>query len=1168
MWLRVRTLLVKMPTRIAFGLVAAYFLFAWFGFEPLLKWAAPKYITAKSQHTLSLDSASFDPLALSLDIKGLKLALPDGKPLLAFAELFVDFDASSLWKRAYVFQDIRLVAPHAWVELRPDGSLNWNALLAAFKSKDDEPDKPLPRLLIRQLSLEKGRVEVTDRKVAGGFSTVLAPLDIRLSVLSTLPDDKGAYTLAATTQQGARIRWKGALGLKPIAASGELGVDRVTLARLWPYAGAKLNLAPPSGTAAMSLHYRLGYADGHLSLSLDRLDFSLEGLGLRGKAADHDALFLNRLALRGGHFDLDRRQLDLGEIALSGGRVVLSRDRAGHLDVMDWLPAPAHAATPAAPVAGPDALTPEAQGGGEPWRVSLARFSLDALGVRVRDAGFATPLDAEIGNTQLSFSAHVEAGGPQTQALLDELGVSLSDLRLSAGKKSLFALGSIRLEGGRIDLAARTAQVGRVALANGKVEVLRDAHGGIALLDALKPVAAIGSPARAGVAQSDAPPWHYRVGSVGLSGFQIGLRDESVRPAGGLTLQGIEANAEGLSENLKTSLPVKLAFQVKEGGRFQAEGKLVPARPSADIRLKLDGLALAPVQPWLGQAANLLLADGRLSTQGRVRYDAEAGADRQVGFTGGFSVDGLLLNEGDTGTRFLAWKQLSSDTVSATPAGLDIGLLRLAGLDAKLIINPDKSTNLKKILRGAETTQAKPTQVIKPTDLAKPAPSVASGGGAGSEGKNFRVNIDRVRVAGGGLDFADLSLKLPFGTHIHDLEGTLDGLSNQPGRVAQLELDGQVDEYGLARAAGQVNLFDPTGFMDIKTVFKNVEMTNLTPYTATFAGYKVASGKLSLNLEYKIKQRQLQGENQVILDKLILGERLEGPDIQHLPLELAIALLKDADGRIDLGLPVSGSLDDPQFSYGRIIWKAIGNVLTKIVTSPFRALASLFGGSGEKLESLAFEPGEAGLTPPEKEKFKQLAQILGKRPGLALTVHGAWGVGVDRPLLKARQLRRGVAGQMGLKLAPDEDAGPISTANPKVAAALESLYAARIGDTAWKSLQARWLQANPGKTSGTGKMMSRLKGLFKQEEALSVADRGALAGADLHALLYDRLLEREEVSDAVLKQLAVRRAQAVVAGLVAAGAPSERVQTGAIEAYPGDGQVVPAKLELGVAVKR
>ena len=105
-------------------------------------------------------------------------------------------------------------------------------------------------------------------------------------------------------------------------------------------------------------------------------------------------------------------------------------------------------------------------------------------------------------------------------------------------------------------------------------------------------------------------------------------------------------------------------------------------------------------------------------------------------------------------------------------------------------------------------------------------------------------------------------------------------------------------------------------------------------------------------------------------------------------------------------------------------------------------------------------------------------------------------MGVDRPLLKARQLRRGVAGQMGLKLAPDEDAGPISTANPKVAAALESLYAARIGDTAWKSLQARWLQANPGKTSGTGKMMSRLKGLFKQEEALSVADRGALAGAE------------------------------------------------------------------------
>jgi hypothetical protein len=346
-------------------------------------------------------------------------------------------------------------------------------------------------------------------------------------------------------------------------------------------------------------------------------------------------------------------------------------------------------------------------------------------------------------------------------------------------------------------------------------------------------------------------------------------------------------------------------------------------------------------------------------------------------------------------------------------------------------------------------------------------------------------------------------------------------------------------------------------------------MVNLTPYTATFAGYKIASGKLSLDLEYKIKKRQLLGENQIIMDKLTLGERLEGPNIKHLPLELAIAILKDSDGRIDLGLPVSGSLDDPQFSYGRIIWKAIGNILTKIVTAPFRALASLFGGSGEKLEKIAFDAGEQSLTPPEKEKFKQISQILNKRPGLALTVHGAWSAEIDRPVMKEQQLRRAVAEKMGLKLAPDEDAGPISTSNPKARAGLEALYAERFGEPDWKTLEAKWLKANPEKKqeSGAGKMLSRLKGLFKPEQPLSEADLNALKGADLHALLYARLLDKETVGDETLKKLAERRGQAIIEGLAAAGAPRERIQAAAIEVFQGEGKEVPAKLELGVAGK-
>ncbi|MDD5390664.1 MAG: DUF748 domain-containing protein [Gallionellaceae bacterium] len=1219
---RLRTLLLKTPIKIAIGLVAAWFLFAWFGFEPLVKWAAPKYIADKSQHTLSLQAARFDPLRLSLDLKGLKLAEPDGKPLLAFDELFVDFDAASLFNWAYTFDRIRLVAPKAHVELRADGSLNWTALIEALKSKDEEADKPLPRLLIRQIALEQGRVEFADRKVS--FETALNPLDLTLTDLSTLPDDKGAYTLAASTRLGARIRWKGDVTLKPLNASGELGIDKVTLANYWPYLASKLNLAPAAGSASLALNYRVGYADKHLSLLLDKLGLKLDGLALRGNKATRDAITLDHVALTGGRFDLGKRQLDIGEIALSGGKVDLLRDRAGRLDVMDWfkLPSPpgggaggeGKRVVSAKAVAKPNGGSPSPGGGGGVWRVNLAKFSLNGLGIHVNDAGFVTPLDAEIGNLQVGFTAHAEAGGTKTQAVLDELGVAVSGIRLVSGKTPLLVLGGIQLDQGKLDLAAREVHVGQVALANGKMELRRDAKGRIALLEAFKP--ASGKPVAA-PAQSEQkePAWRYRVDQFGLAGFQVAVRDETVRPAGGLTLQGIEATARGLSENLKTPLPVKLAFRVKEGGRFQASGKVIPASLRADIRLKLDALALAPAQPWLSQAANLQLASGRAATEGRVKFDGKAAADKQVSFKGGFTVDDLLLKESETGDRFLAWKRLTSDTVSATPGSLDIDELKLDSLGAKLIIYPDKTVNLKKILRtsppsplGVSSDLAavvgQPSRLLSSSirgaggegatvDSSKPSAKANSGsltpnpsdgaskqstmrannarqvagypGGRGE--KPFRLNIDRVRVEHGVVDFADLSLRLPFGTRIYDFKGALNGISSQSGTAAELELDGRVDEYGLARVVGQIDLFDPTGFMDIKTVFRNVEMVNLTPYTATFAGYKIASGKLSLNLEYKIKQREFLGENQIIMDKLILGEKLEGPNIKYLPLELAIAILEDSDGRIDLGLPVSGSLDDPQFSYGRIIGKAIGNILTKIVTAPFRALARLFGGNGEKLEQIAFEAGEQGLTPPEKEKFNQIAKVLNKRPGLALSVHGAWSSEIDRPVLKERQLRRAVLETMGVKLAPDEEAGPISTANPKAQNALEALYAARFGEADWKALQARWFQANPEKKQGVGKMLSRLNGLIKPEQPLAEAELSALKGSDLHALLHARLLEQETVSDATLKQLAEQRIQTIVAGLAAAGAPPERVRTAAIEAFQGEGKEVPVKLELGVAGK-
>jgi uncharacterized protein involved in outer membrane biogenesis len=1191
-------LLIKTPVRIALGILVAYLAFAWLAFEPLVKWAAPKFVADKSQHHLSLSSAKFDPLALSLEVKDLKLTQPNGAPLLGFERFFVNFDATSLFKWAYAFDEIRLTAPTARVELLANGQLNWSALIEAFKSEEDEPDKPMPRLFITHFALEKGRVEVADQRV--GFETAFNPLDLTLDALSTLPDDKGAYDVAATTQMGARIRWKGDVVLNPTMATGEVGIDQISFARLWPYLKDTLNMAPPEGTADMRLTYRLGWANKQLSLAVNDIAFHLNQLALRSAGASEAAVALESLSLTGGQFDLDKRSLEIGGIALNGGQINLKRDATGQLDVMDWFkPAKsvksvksvkAVKAAPAKEAEVPAKVQPEvspqepvaAAEAGAPWRVNLASFTLDGLGVRFADAGFSKPLMADVGNIKLAFNAKAEAGGAQTQASVQGLGLDIGKVRLTSGtdKSPFFTLDAIHVNEGEADLASQAAKVSRVVLQGGRLDVTRSPDGKIALMEGLQPVSKSQAPASDAKAitsknQEDTPPaWKYNLGEFALADFAVNVRDEGISPAVQMNLQRIAVSVKDISENMKAALPVKLALQVKQGGAFQADGKVIPAKASADLRLQLKSLALSPAQPYLSQAANLTLVSGKASAQGRLKYD---GAPQ---FVGGFQVDDLLLNESEGGARFLAWKTLSSDSVRYTPAAFSIEELKLDSLGAKLVIDKDKTVNLKKILKASSPEQGIDRPIPPPTGehpdghkgrvraAVSPLAEVTSTA-TRTPTPATRFTIDRVRVENGELDFADLSLALPFGTRIHGFKGAFNGISTQPGTTAQLELDGQVDEYGLARAVGQLDLFDPTAFMDIKVVFKNVEMNSLTPYTATFAGRKISSGKLSLDLEYKIKARQLLGENQIIMDKLTLGERVESPTAKNLPLDLAIAILQDSDGRIDLGLPVSGSLDDPQFSYSGIIWKAIGNVLTKIVTAPFRALASLFGGNGEKLEKIAFEAGEVSLTPPEKEKFKQIAQILGKRPGLGLTVHPAWSAEIDRPVVKETRLRRAVAEKMGLKLKEDEEPGPLSTANPKAQAALEALYAARMGESSWKALQAKWVKANPeaNPKTGVGKLTSRLQGLFKKDEPLSETDMAQLKGADLHALLYDQLLAKEQVSDADLAILADKRGRAILQGLTALGAPAERIKLAASEVFAGEGREIPARMELGVAGK-
>ncbi len=785
-------------------------------------------------------------------------------------------------------------------------------------------------MLLRRFVLEQGRIELVDDRVSGGFRTQIDPLNIELAHISTLPEDRGDYSLSARTGIGANVRWKGNLGLNPLAATGELDIDSLFIERVWAYLKSELNMTPPRGAVALKLAYRVSYADRKFNLALDRVSASIDKLALAGVDDPAPRIVLDALRLDGGRFDLASREASVESLTVERGQVAIRLDATGRPELLNWLaPRSAASAASTASAHAPSAAPTAAASAPAPWRIGIGRVGVDHVSVSVLDRSFAAPMTTEVGALQLQFKAKAELGAEEPRVEIEGLGVHALDLGVTSGgeKKPWLRLASLEVQDGSLDLAGRQLALARVAVNGGLVEVAHDAHGALSVLKALERSpgheGTHAAPPRPGAtAASSERPWHFRIGKVEADRMALALREESITPAVRLDIEDLSAATEGVSEDLKAELPVRLRFRVKQGGSFDAGGRvsLVPA--AADLHLKVADLALTPAQPFLAQRTNLVLTDGKASLQGRLRYRGD-----KATYEGGFAVRKLQLKEAGTDEPILGWQSLSSGRMTATQERLRIGELALDGLVSKLEIFKDRSVNIAKLLKPASKA-----------DAARPAPVKVATKTANA--RPYRLDVDRVHITNGEMDFSDQSLALPFGARIHELKGYLIGLSSVPGPPAQLEVDGKVDEYGLARAVGQIDPFDPTGFTDIKVVFRNVEMTTLTPYSATFAGRKIESGKLSLDLEYKIKERQLAGDNRIVMDQLTLGERVQSPTAMNLPLDLALAILKDADGKIDLGLPVSGSLDDPQFSYGQIVWKAIVNVVTKIVSAPFRALGS------------------------------------------------------------------------------------------------------------------------------------------------------------------------------------------------------------------------------------
>ena len=237
-----------------------------------------------------------------------------------------------------------------------------------------------------------------------------------------------------------------------------------------------------------------------------------------------------------------------------------------------------------------------------------------------------------------------------------------------------------------------------------------------------------------------------------------------------------------------------------------------------------------------------------------------------------------------------------------------------------------------------------------------------------------------------------------------------------------MNLNAMIDGVGPASITGTINPFSEQLTNEIKISVKDMDLTPASPYSGKFAGYRIAEGKLNLDLAYELVGKKLNSKNVITLDRFTFGEKVNSPDATHLPVRLAIAILKDREGKIVLDVPIEGSLDDPKFRIGKVVTRAIVNILEKVATSPFSLLGAVFGGGGEELGYQDFAAGSATLTADDTKKLDSLVKGLYARPALGLEISGSVDPDGDREGLQRAALDQQIRTRIWMKLRKSEQA--------------------------------------------------------------------------------------------------------------------------------------------------
>lgn len=584
----------------------------------------------------------------------------------------------------------------------------------------------------------------------------------------------------------------------------------------------------------------------------------------------------------------------------------------------------------------------------------------------------------------------------------------------------------------------------------------------------------------------DKQEWLVTLGEFNLTNYDINVVESMMTNATKWRVFPINLHTKALTSRLDTPIDYDLELTINEKGTFSSQGSADVIQQALNANINLSKLNLAQFQPYLSPYVNITIKSGEFTTQGELYANAK-GAAR---FNGAIKLEALAINDQKLNKTLLKWQNFNINSLKFDQEAnsLFIDHISLTQPYAQMIVAADKSSNVSGLV-----VETKSTDKATGTTPGQAQPTAAASEDA------MLIEVNKITLAQGKVDYTDNLLKPTFEATIENLEGHVGKISSTATKNAELNIKGIVNKYAPITLRGEVNPLIPQPYVDVEFIFDNFELPSMTPYSGTYAGLDIDEGQLSLALKYKLEKDHLEGSNHIFIDQLDMNNTKDSDAGTLLPITLAIPLLKDSTGAIDLGVNVSGDVNDPSFNVGEIVLKSITNIIIKAATSPFTLLASLVD-TTEELDKVNFTNGSAILVESEQSKLDSLSKALAQRPQLKLNIKGSYDTNADKSALQNRILNSKLSALSGIAINDEANANSLPTSSA-ITDALATLY-------------KQETQGNAGELRNA---IAKQKPNLANEELEEVWRRS----------LYTESSKRQEITSKQLRTLAKSRANAI-----------------------------------------